>query len=214
MKFDLHIHTTRHSPDSELEPFALVRRARELGLDGVVITEHDWLWTEDELDELRKEADGLVILAGIEVTAREGHMLTYGVNNPFALPRAIGVADLCREVHTQGGAVVAAHPFRWGQPFDDIVQRQQPALDGLELMTNNMDADGRRRAAEIIRQHRWAGLGSSDAHHERVVAACYTEFAVPIRNNRELVEAIRARKATAHDRLVEPLIPKALALPI
>ena len=45
MKFDLHMHTTRHSPDSEMDPFALVCQARKVGLDGVVITEHDWLWT-------------------------------------------------------------------------------------------------------------------------------------------------------------------------
>ena len=120
-----------------------------IGLDGVVITEHDWLWTEAELDVLREGHPNLVILAGIEVSAREGHFLAYGVTNPFAVRRGIHVADLCREVHAQGGAVVAAHPFRWGQPFDDILEREKPDLDGLELMTNNMDAECRRRAAEV-----------------------------------------------------------------
>src|SRR5262249_26603158 len=138
MKFDLHMHTTRHSPDSQMEPAALLRRAREVGLDGVVITEHDWLWTEAELDELRGAACGLVVLAGIEVSARQGHFLAYGVRNPFAVPHSIDVAELCREVHRQGGAVVAAHPFRWRQPFLDILRDHKPDLDGLELMTSNM----------------------------------------------------------------------------
>src|SRR5437667_6169476 len=97
MKFDLHMHTTRHSLDSQMDPFVLVRQARKVGLDGVVITEHDWLWTEPELDELRSAAPGLIILAGVEVTAAEGHFLAYGVTNPFALPRGIGVTELCRE---------------------------------------------------------------------------------------------------------------------
>src|SRR4051812_27635887 len=109
MKFDLHIHTKRHSPDSHIDPFTLLRRARAAGLDGVVITEHDWLWTEAELVELRAAANGLVVLAGIEVSCREGHFLTYGVTNPFAVPRGIGCAALCHEVHRQGGVVVAAH---------------------------------------------------------------------------------------------------------
>jgi hypothetical protein len=104
-----------------MHPGMMVHRAREIGLDGVVITEHDWLWTEDELDELRAEAPGLIVLSGIEVTAREGHFLAYGVRNPFAVPHGIGVAELCREVHRQGGAVAAAHPYRWGQPFDEIL---------------------------------------------------------------------------------------------
>ncbi|MCI0463838.1 MAG: PHP domain-containing protein [Gemmataceae bacterium] len=200
MKFDLHIHTSRHSPDSEIDPFALLRRARAVGLDGIVITEHDWLWTEEELRELRASAPELVVLAGIEVSCREGHFLTYGVTNPFAVPRGIGVAKLCREVHRQGGAVVAAHPFRWGQRFDDILRREHPELDGLELMTSNMDADGRRRAALIQQDHQLAGLGSSDAHSEEIVGVCYTDFDVPIATTADLVAAIRARRSTAHAR--------------
>jgi predicted metal-dependent phosphoesterase TrpH len=200
MKFDLHMHTTRHSPDSRMDPLVLCRRAREVGLDGVVITEHDWLWTEPELAVLRELHPNLVILAGIEVSAREGHFLVYGVSNPFALPRGIGVAALCREVHRQGGAVVAAHPFRWGQPFDDILAREKPGLDGLELMTNNMDADCRRRAAEVQARLGLAGLGSSDAHQEDVLGICYTDFAADIRSSADLVEAIRGRRAVAHER--------------
>jgi predicted metal-dependent phosphoesterase TrpH len=203
MKFDLHMHTSRHSPDSVMDPFVMLRRAREIGLDGVVITEHDWLWTEPELEELRAAAPGLVVLSGIEVTAEQGHFLAYGVRNPFAVARGIDVAQLCREVHRQGGAVVAAHPFRWGQPFWDILRDDRPELDGLELMTNNMDADIRRKAAEVHRQHRLAGLGSSDAHHENTLGVCYTDFHATIRDMRDLVEALRSRACTAHDRTAE-----------
>lgn len=204
MKFDLHLHTSRHSIDSQMDPYGMVRRAREIGLDGVVITEHDWLWTENELHELRQAAPGLVVLAGIEVSAVEGHFLAYGVRNPFSVPRGIGVAELCREVHRQGGAVVAAHPFRWGQPFRDILQEERPDLDGLELMTSNMDADCRRQAAAVVREP-WlsrplAGLGSSDAHQEAVLGVCYTDFKATIRDACDLVEAIRGRHATPHDR--------------
>jgi predicted metal-dependent phosphoesterase TrpH len=205
MKFDLHLHTSRHSPDSVMEPFAMVRQAREIGLDGVVITEHDWLWTEAELEELRAEADGLVVLAGVEVTTREGHFLAYGVTDPFAVPKGIGVAELCREVHRQGGAVVAAHPFRWGQPFLEILREEQPELDGLELMTSNMDADCRRRAAEVHRQQPLTGMGSSDAHREETLGCCYTDFAASIRTSRDLVEAIRSRRAVAWERVAVPV---------
>jgi predicted metal-dependent phosphoesterase TrpH len=206
MQFDLHLHTTRHSPDSAMDPIGMVRRARTLDLDGVVITEHDWLWTEAELDELRGACPGLVVLAGIEVSARQGHFLVYGVHNPFAMPRGIDVTQLCHEVHRQGGAVVAAHPFRWGQPFDEILRTDRPVLDGLELMTNNMDADCRRLAARVQSEHNLAGLGSSDAHDERVLGICYTEFDGAIRDARDLVDAIRGRRATAHQRSSTPAV--------
>jgi predicted metal-dependent phosphoesterase TrpH len=200
MKFDLHMHTTRHSPDGLMDPFVMVERARQIGLEGIVITEHDWLWTEDELDELRAAAPGLVVLAGVEVSTRQGHFLAYGVRNPFAVGRGIHAAELCREVHRQGGAVVAAHPFRFGQRFKDILYRDNPEIDGLELMTSNMDAECRRKASEIFRQRPLAGLGSSDAHHEDVLGFCFTEFEGTIRDLSDLVDAIRQRRATPRER--------------
>src|SRR5436190_13872817 len=108
MKFDLHLHTRRHSPDSDTDPFDLLRSAIAAGLDGVVLTEHDYLWPEEELAELRAAAPGLVVLAGVEVTGRGGDMLCYGVTDPFKLPKGIPWPELCREVHRQGGVCVAA----------------------------------------------------------------------------------------------------------
>jgi hypothetical protein len=129
-----------------------------------------------------------------------GHFLVYGVHDPFRLARGIGVADLCREVHRQGGAVVAAHPFRWDQPFDEILRDERPELDGMELMTNNMDAECRRRAADVFAEQSLAGLGSSDAHRVETVGVCFTEFDAVIRTGQDLARGIRERRAEACDR--------------
>jgi predicted metal-dependent phosphoesterase TrpH len=201
MKFDLHLHTSRHSLDSIMAPELMVQQGREISLDGVVITEHDWLWTDEELAQLRQSAPGVIVLAGIEVSAKQGHFLVYGVSNPFAVPPGIGVAELCREVHRQGGAIVAAHPYRWNQPVDEILETDRPDLDGLELMSNNMDAEIRRRAAELNDRIRLAGLGNSDAHRVETLGCCYTEFRSVIRDLSDLVGAIRGRKTTPVERV-------------
>jgi predicted metal-dependent phosphoesterase TrpH len=201
MSFDLHMHTRRYSPDSEIDPFELVRRAREIGLDGIVITEHDKLWPEDELEELRAAAPGLVVLAGVEVSGRNGDLLCYGVSDLAELRRGMAWGDLCREVRRQGGAAVAAHPYRWGQNFDALLAEEQPDLTGLEMMSNNMDPDIRQRAAEFLsRNPDYATLGNSDAHALEVVGACYTEFDAEIRTSADLVVAIRGRKGRPHAR--------------
>ena len=105
------------------------------------------------------------------------------------------VTDLCHEMHRQGGALVAAHPFRGGQNFDEILKDLRPTLDGIELMSGRMDAACRQRAARVFRSDQWVGLASSDAHHENSLGCCTTQFDVPIRNNRDLVAAIRRRRA-------------------
>jgi predicted metal-dependent phosphoesterase TrpH len=186
-----------------MSPTLMLKRAQEIGLTGVVITEHDWLWTEDELDELRAAAPNLVVLSGVEVSTKQGHFLAYGVRDPFALPKNIGVAELCREVHRQGGAVAAAHPYRWGQPFDDILKEERPELDALEMMSNNMDEDIRSRAATLNTRLRLAPIGNSDAHRVETLGCCYTQFASAIRDMKDLVEALRSRKTSAFERKVK-----------
>jgi predicted metal-dependent phosphoesterase TrpH len=198
MKFDLHLHTRRHSPDSITDPFDLLDAARAAGLDGVVLTEHDYWWPDEELSELRAAAPDLVVLAGMEVTGRGGDLLVYGITDPVALPKGIPWPELCREVHRQGGAAVAAHPNRWGQPFEAILRDQRPELDGIEVLSNNMDPDLRARAAELLVKYpHFAQLGNSDSHDPDTVGCCYTEFDVVIRTAAHLVEAIRGRKGTA-----------------
>lgn len=195
MRFDLHMHTSRYSPDSLIDPFALIERALEVGLDGIVITEHDRLWPEHELEELRAKAKGLVVLAGVEVTGRGGDMLCYGVTDLSALRRGVPWRELTREVHRQGGVCVAAHPYRWGQPFDDLLAEQQAELDGVEMMSNNMDTDLRNKAAAFKqRRPEFTGLGNSDAHEVAVIGCCYTEFEAAIRTNADLIAAIRGGK--------------------
>jgi predicted metal-dependent phosphoesterase TrpH len=186
-----------------MDPFEMLGRAREIGLDGVVITEHDFLWPENELEELRRAAPDLVLLAGIEVSTRQGHFLVYGVTDPFRVPHGIDVAELCREVHRQGGAVVAAHPYRWGQPFDRILRDDKPELDGLEMMSKNMDADIRQQAADTMKKLQLAELGNSDAHSTDMLGICYTEFARPIRSVQDVVAAIRGKQTEPRDRLAE-----------
>jgi hypothetical protein len=199
--FDLHMHTRRFSPDSDMDPFDLVHRAREIGLDGIVITEHDRLWPEAELDELRAAAPGLVVLAGVEVSGLGGDLLCYGVTDLTRLAPGTPWGDLCREVRRQGGAAVAAHPYRWDQDFDALIRDQAPDLAGLEMMSNNMAADLRRRAAAFLeRNPDYATLGNSDAHAAGVVGCCYTEFDAEIGSSAGLVEAIRARKARPRSR--------------
>ena len=203
MKFDLHMHTRRYSPDSEIDPFALVRRAREVGLDGIVITEHDRLWPEAELEDLRRAAPDLVILGGVEVSGRGGDVLCYGVSDLTNLRRGTPWGDLCREVARQGGVAVAAHPYRWGQDFDQLLADERPELAGLEVMSNNMDPELRRLAAAFLdRNPAYATLGNSDAHDVDVVGICYTQFEANIRTTADLVTAIRERRGRPCSRYV------------
>jgi len=199
--FDMHIHTSRHSPDSQINPFSLVREAERLGLAGVVITEHDWVWSPEELDELRAATPGVQVYAGVEVSAYEGHFLCYGLTDTSRTPKGIKLKELCEVVREQGGVVVAAHPFRWGQDFETILA-DGVTLQGLEVMSSNMDAGLRERAKKAWQgQGRvWSAVGNSDAHDIATVGCCYSMFPERIRDMADLLEALRSGLVEARER--------------
>ena len=129
---DLHTHTRHGSNCAYTEPRALVARAREVGLDGVCITEHNAPWEEEALLAL---ADGssLHLFAAVEVGTEWGDVLVFGVG--AAALEARGLGGLRQMVDEAGGFIVAAHPFRRGLarghlPAGGLDARQRPGPSG------------------------------------------------------------------------------------
>jgi predicted metal-dependent phosphoesterase TrpH len=206
MRFDHHLHTSRHSPDSEIDPLELVERAAEIGLDGVVITEHDYQWEAGELGELAERAAPLLVFSGAEVSAREGHFLVYGLPALDEVPPGVELADLVRVVRRHGGAIVAAHPFRWGQPFEAIVAEHGPVFDALELVSKNITAEMRSRTEALLRSYPMGTTGSSDSHEIATIGCYFTEFAGPVRSMQDFVAALRGRRGRPGHRPGAPLM--------
>jgi predicted metal-dependent phosphoesterase TrpH len=200
MKFDHHIHTYRHSPDSVIDPLELVEYALEIGLDGLVLTEHDYQWEPEELAELARQAEPLRVFSGAEISAREGHFLVYGLGSLEDSPPGIPLADLLDVVRREDAAIVAAHPFRWDQPFDEIVAEHGPVFDALELVSNNVSAETRRKTEALLARHPMGATGSSDAHDLDVVGCYFTEFDERIDSIGGFVAAIRGRRGRARHR--------------
>jgi predicted metal-dependent phosphoesterase TrpH len=197
---DHHLHTSRHSPDSLIDPFELIERARELGLGAVVITDHDFQWPADELAELNAREGGPLVLSGAEVSAREGHFLVYGLPDLDGVPPGVELRELLAVVRRHDAAIVAAHPFRWQQDFGGIVREHGPVFDALELVSNNVTAETRRLTERLLAEHAMGRTGSSDAHHVEHLGCYYTEFSAPIRSMADFVAALRGRRGRPRSR--------------
>lgn len=194
-KFDHHLHTNRHSPDSSIDPLVLIEHARAVGLDGVVITDHDHQWDPEEVAELAAQANGLRVFSGAEVSAREGHFLVYGLPNLDEAPPGVLLADLLRLVKAHNAAIVAAHPFRWDQPFEELVAKHGPSFDALELVSNNVTPETRSKTAQVLQRHALMGAtGSSDGHERDAIGCYFTEFTGEIQTIQDFVAALRARR--------------------
>ncbi len=205
MKLDLHIHTTEFSSCSTMSPDELMIAARENGLDGICITEHNRIWTESQAKAL-SDKHGLAVFRGMEVTTTGGDILVFGLEEE---PDGMWTpAMLKSKVDAVGGVAIAAHPFRgfllFG--FGDLKMQVQDALDnptfsqvhGLEVCNGLVTETENGLAREVAEAAGLIMIGGSDAHRPEAVGTCVTEFHDFIADEKELVQAILSSRFSLH----------------
>jgi predicted metal-dependent phosphoesterase TrpH len=205
---DIHAHTSPHSEDSTLRPDDLIEAARDAGLDGVCVTDHDYFWTAEQVAALSRR-HGFTVLPGCEVNTDGGHILVFGLDKyVFGMHK---VDYLGRLVAEAGGAMVAAHPHRrrllTGQDHSpqDVEGMLEAAIADPLLSTchavetlNGRATDREREfSKELARRLDKPGLGGSDCHYPGQVGGAATRFYRPISSVEELIREIRGGRFEA-----------------
>ncbi len=202
IRIDLHLHTLRHSPCSTIEPDRLIKQAVKVGLDGLVITEHQYQWSEAELAELADKANapGFLLLAGFEYTSRQGDILMYGLRPAEANGFVSGwpPSQAIRMARERGAVCIAAHPTRAGMGFDEAILSLP--LDAIEVQSVNLRPHEQRLAMTLAAQVGKPAIAASDAHQLHDVGRYVTEFDDPIRSMADLQEALRRGRFRPGDR--------------
>jgi predicted metal-dependent phosphoesterase TrpH len=205
---DLHIHTS--FSDGWPGPVDVVRRARQLGLAVVAITDHDTiegaLWAADFANGSGQAPH---VIVGEEVSTRQGHVV--GLFLQKRVQPGQSAAATVAAIHEQGGIAFAPHPFWRTQSqararpvhgvgwqaaeldFDAIeVENSTPGFYLFNQMAQRLNQDGGR-----------AVLGNSDAHILDAIARSYTSF--PGHTAAALRRAIEGRRTRAHRQRYPPL---------
>ena len=187
---DTHLHTMEGSDDSHLPLERAVARAKELGMDGLCITDHDTLKLAPMAQELT-DRYGFLILVGVEILTYQGDLLVYGVDS---IPtQKMHAPELSRLVREMGGASAAAHPFRDnGRGMGDVM-RLCSFMDGAEIFNGSTKPHHNRQAVDMAQELSLATLGGSDSHWEDRLGLFATRFDGPIRSMGDLVQAIKDR---------------------
>lgn len=160
-------------------------------LDGIVITEHNVLWSQEEIDELQGLFPQLVILRGIEVTtASSEHVLVFGITDPTLFTNRMDDAVLGQILKERQGAAILAHPYR----YSDVVPQQtlELPLNAVEAASNNIREHMEPPTYALIERLGIPAAASSDAHWPENVGLYGVEFPTPITNEEELAQAVRA----------------------
>jgi len=214
MLIDLHTHTRPLSWDSFLTADELIEHSRAVGLDGIVLTEHDYCWDPEEVRALARRHSFLV-LPGIEINTEDGHILVYGIDRyVYGMHRSHELAEIVRQ---EGGAMVAAHPYRRQMPwhvrdehdYEEALQRasRNPAYRycvALEKINGHANAKEKTFSARLCDLMGIAGTAGSDAHSRSDIGRCATYFERRIEDIHGLIEELKAGRFRAVDLVTQP----------
>jgi predicted metal-dependent phosphoesterase TrpH len=169
MKLDLHVHSN-HSRDASPSPKEILEFCGKVGLDGCAITDHNAIDGSLEAYKLGHEM-GLLVIRGIEVSAKEGHVLAYGVGE--LVPRGLSMADTIQRIHSAGGIAVAAHPKRFPSGLGLELAREGK-FDAIEIINGGSSRRGNKLARRVAEMKRMPVTAGSDAHDLSQVGKAYT----------------------------------------
>jgi predicted metal-dependent phosphoesterase TrpH len=192
---DTHCHT-KYSYDNWLEPLDLLRRARAIGLAGVVVTEHHSYEASAPVERLGRE-EGVLVLRGVEIATDQGHLLAYGVGddgwNVWGRDTYLPLQAVIERICDLGGICVPAHPYRRigvASLLDGVLQLQNIAA--VEAPNGGNEKDDNDLAQRAADYRRLPTLGGSDCHRVEHVGRCATEFSTPVADLTDFIAAVRA----------------------
>lgn len=208
----MHIHTNPTSSDSMLDPHELMDIAREIGLRGVNLAEHDKVLEPHQRKEFRDKHPDVFVNFGMEVSTDMGHMLAIGL--PSYLQGIRRAEQLRAELDKLGGFLIVAHPFRrlfdpvtamrTGEKFEltpEEAAERMPVFKIVHAIETGNGANTPQEnyfAAEVARLLGLPTTGGSDAHSSSGVATFATGFQrESIATPEELLEELHAGRFEA-----------------
>ncbi len=204
---DLHVHTARYSVCAQsLDPAKLPAAITAMGLDGVVITEHDHLWTTREIAALNRDLSGPRIYRGVEISSRNGHFVVIGLDRLDAIGPGISVQRIVQQAREQGAAVIMAHPlYEYRQMTEPLDFDNMPdGIDAVEVISTVTRGNQVADITAYARRFGYSEVGGSDAHCLDQVGKAFTLFDHLPADEKELAAAICSGRCAAGPVLYKP----------
>ncbi len=194
MLIDIHVHTVLGSPCSVIEINDIIKMAKRVKLDGVCITDHH----SRNAVEIAKEIaikHNLLILGGMEIRCLEGDVLTFGFSEFCS--EGIPLAELIPWVHSVGGVIIAAHPFRSSAPSIGNKLYEVKGIDAIEVLNGNSSEDMNILSWLASLKLCLPGVGGSDAHTPLQIGKYATFFDKEIKDEDDIVCALKGGRFQA-----------------
>jgi predicted metal-dependent phosphoesterase TrpH len=170
MRFDLHIHSN-HSTDSSMSIDDILNQAVKKGLDGIAICDHNTAAGSYHARKRARELNlPLLVLPGIEVSTKEGHIIVLGIREN--IQPNLSLQETIRIAHLKGGTVIAAHPFK----MRSIGNVEGLEIDAIETFNSRCIFGENTKAKKMAQALGKPEVGGSDSHMPATIGLGYTDI--------------------------------------
>ncbi len=167
LKLDLHLHTW-YSTDAIDPPSLILKMAARKGLYAIAITDHN---TVQGVKRARECKSNVVVIPGIEVDAKEGHIIGLGISTEIKPWRT--AAETVELIKDAGGFVVVPHPFDYMRRGVGTIARRLGA-DAIEVLNSKTNTPfSNTLAKRLAKNIKSAVTAGSDAHLAEDVGNAY-----------------------------------------
>lgn len=194
MLIEIHTHST-YSHGSKVyydgvnSPEEILKEAKKKSLRAIAITDHDAIEGCLEALKLQKKYN-ILVLPGLEVSTRQGHVLALGVEE--LIPKGLSIWETIDRIHQQGGLAVATHPFDIRREGCKDLARYCDAVEVFNSM--NLDRISNKWAENLAREYNLPVTAGSDAHYKKMLGSGAVEISSDIDSVDGILKAIRNRK--------------------
>ena len=195
LKIDFHVHT-KASKDGVSSIQEIVVAAKNRGLDGFAITDHDVAMSPKKAEVISEES-GIIVLPGIEVSTRSGHLILLCPENE--LPKNPTLMEVLEIAKHWNSPVIIPHPMDHlshglGEVIIRSIHQTSPAIEVFNASTFFVYNKKAKRVAKELGLYE---VGGSDAHVASAVGCAYTIVDAEERTCEGVIGGLRSGKTRA-----------------
>jgi predicted metal-dependent phosphoesterase TrpH len=195
LKIDLHVHTEYSDGVSSIK--RILKTAEEKCLDGIAITDHGTL---DGWKKAYKIKSDLIIIPGLEIQTRQGHIQALGLKKiPFSIDEDLTIFEVAEKMRNRESLIIIPHSRTplFSTKRETIEKLKPDALEVINSLSPFFNRN-KRLCTELAEKLGIPKVAGSDSHRHQTVGNAYTLIDSKSKKTEDVLKAIKEGKTQVY----------------
>lgn len=207
MKIDLHVHIHRTSRCAKASIEDMAKAALSLGIDGIVVLDHNYQSTEDECKKAEILFPEIKIFRGIEMNVWDEDVVIISSKTITFAPqykqKFKDISYLSKWIKDTNSLLILAHPYRRHEhiSFDMDILRPH----AVEIAGRHVNIKNRGKIAILSERYGMNHVSVSDAHKPKQLGGFCIKTDYSPSNEQELIDIIKSGSYTPLESKLVPV---------